>query len=197
MPDMQSALVKALEDGKRRFLATTISDWDRHEQTIRQPQPTTEKKVSNITKTGNGSKDTFDLILKNPGTYTTVQAAAILTGMGYKRGSINSLFTQMKRNGMFKKDADGKLHATQPAYTPFDNPYKTNPTGRKSKIKPAPKVRPASQGIAALAKGGDWVSADKAVLPNLSTAKAVLANINVGVAFELYQELSKMFGGAK
>lgn len=239
MPDMQSELLRALEEGKRKFLHNTIKDWDEHEQTIRNPQPqTTQEKAMELqpttneittvstynttstpsqqfTKSGVCSRDTFDLIRLNPHKFTTVSAANKLVNLNYRKTSIFSLFTQMKRNGMLKEDEHGRLYATADAYTPFPNPYKKNPVnkpnsliGRTERIttkkrKTQTKAQ-APAGLAALPVMKDEVTGvtqtpERNIIPvrltRLQTADDVLANMSVAEAHKLYLELAKIFGG--
>lgn len=242
MPDMQSELLRALEEGKRKFLHNTINDWDKHEQTIRNPQPqtqTTQEKAMELqpttntpneittvstynttsttnetfTKSGVCSRDTFDLIRLNPHKFTTVSAAKKLVNLNYRKTSIFSLFTQMKRNGMLKEDEHGRLYATADAYTPFANPYKVSPvnkpnsligrteriTTKKRKTQTKSKAAQAPAGLAALPTTKEE---PKTLLPNsnparlvrMQTADEVLANMSVAEAHKLYVALSKMFG---
>lgn len=172
MPDMQSELLRALEEGKRKFLHNTIKDWDEHEQIIRNPQhQTTQEKAMELqttndtptqqfTKSGVCSRDTFDLIRLNPHKFTTVTAANRLANIGYRKTSIHAMYTQMRRNGMIQTDDYGRLFTDLPEYTPFNNPYKKNPVNnpkslrgrmrgaKAKKAAPAPTQAPA--GLAAL-----------------------------------------------
>lgn len=243
MPDMQSELLRALEEGKRKFLHNTIKDWDEHEQTIRNPQTqTTQEKAMELqpttnttneintvstynttstpatpsqqfTKSGVCSRDTFDLIRLNPHKFTTVTAANKLVNLNYRKTSIFSLFTQMKRNGMLKEDEHGRLFTTVDAYTPFANPYKVNPvnkpnsligrtertTTKKRKAPAKSKAAQAPAGLAALPMMKDEVTGiahvqNPARLVRLQTADDVLSNMSVAEAHKLYVALSKMFG---
>lgn len=227
MPDLQSELSKI------------ASAWDTHEQTIRNPQTqTTQEKAMELqpttneittvstynttstpsqqfTKSGVCSRDTFDLIRLNPHKFTTVSAANKLVNLNYRKTSIFSLFTQMKRNGMLKEDEHGRLFTTVDAYTPFANPYKVNPVNkpnsligrterittkkRKAPAKAKAKAAQAPAGLAALPVMKDEVTGVKQ-LPNparlvrMQTADEVLANMSVAEAHKLYVALSKMFG---
>lgn len=231
MPDLQSELSKI------------ASAWDTHEQTIRNPQTqTTQEKAMELqpttneittvstynttsttnetfTKSGVCSRDTFDLIRLNPHKFTTVSAANKLVNLNYRKTSIFSLFTQMKRNGMLKEDEHGRLFTTVDAYTPFANPYKVNPVNkpnsligrterittkkRKAPAKAKAKAAQAPAGLAALPVMKDEVTGvtqtpERNIIPvrltRLQTADEVLANMSVAEAHKLYVALSKMFG---
>ena len=194
MPDMQTALGKALEEGKRRFLSATLSEWDEHEQAIRQPQPPQEKAMQPQAtveiKATNMRHDAFALVKTNPNRYTPKDATAQLVAMGHKESSAHVALVQMKKAGMFASDANGKLYTITETYKSFTNPY--NPKYKKPK-----KTKPT--GIAALAGP---VAAPAAVpaykvepVPTALTAEYVMARIGVAEAHKLYVELGKMFGG--
>jgi hypothetical protein len=229
MPDLQSELSKI------------ASAWDTHEQTIRNPQtqtqttqekamelqPTTNETITvstytptpstneTFTKSGVCSRDTFDLIRLNPHKFTTVSAANKLVNLNYRKTSIFSLFTQMKRNGMLKEDENGRLFTTANAYTPFANPYKTNPVNKPNSLlgrtprtttkKRKTQVKAqAPAGLAALPVLKDEVTGvtqtltatpNPARLVRMQTADEVLANMSVAEAHKLYLELAKIFGG--
>lgn len=182
MPDMQTALGKALEEGKRRFLSATLSEWDAHEQEIRQPQPPQENAMQ--TQVRNMRHDAFALVKSNPHRFTAKEALNKLAAMGYKPNSLHTLLVQMKKAGMFATDANSKLYTLTETYQSFSNPY--NPTYKKPK-----KIKPA--GIAALAVPEPEKKPVQIVMH--MTAEKVLASIGVAEAHKLYVELGKMFGG--
>lgn len=192
MPDMQTALGKALEEGKRRFLSATLSEWDAHEQEIRQPKPPQENAMQPQVR--NMRHDAFALVKSNPNKYAPKDATAQLVRMGHKESSAHVALVQMKKAGMFASDANGKLYTITETYKSFTNPY--NPKYKKpKKAKPAAK----SAGIAALAGP---VAAPAAVpaykvepMPTVLTSEYVMARIGVSEAHKLYVELGKMFGG--
>ena len=197
MPDMQTALGKALEEGKRRFLTATLSEWDEHEQAIRQPQPPQEKTMQSttqFTKSGNMRRDLFAFIKDNQYKFTARHVNDTFEGLGYNPGSVHTALVQMKKAGMFASDANGKLYTITETYKSFTNPY--NPKYKKPK---KTKAATKSAGIAALAGP---VAAPAAVpaykiepVPTALTAEYVMARIGVSEAHKLYVELGKMFGG--
>ena len=183
MPDMQTALGKALEEGKRRFLSATLSERDEHEQAIRQPQPPQEKtmNITPITKTGNMRRDLFKLIQHNEHKLTGKMLCDEVERMGYNPASAHSAVTQMKRAKILTSDADSRLYLLTQTYTTFTNPY--TPKSKK----------PKSAGIAALAVPEPEKKPVQIVMH--MTAEKVLASIGVAEAHKLYVELGKMFGG--
>lgn len=199
MPDMQTALGKALEEGKRRFLSATLSEWDEHEQTIRQPQPPQEKAMQPQTttveiKAKNMRHDAFLLVKNSPYKNTIKEATEKLVSMGYNGGSAHTALIQMKKAGMLASDANSRLYTLTETYQSFTNPYK--PKYKKPK---KTKAAVKSAGIAALAGP---VAAPAAVpaykvepMPTVLTSEYVMARIGVAEAHKLYVELGKMFGG--
>lgn len=188
MPDMQTALGKALEEGKRRFLSATLSEWDEHEQAIRQPKPPQENAMQTQPtieiKARNMRHDAFALVKSNPHRFTAKEALNKLAAMGYKPNSLHTLLVQMKKAGMFATDANSKLYTLTETYKSFSNPY--NPTYKKPK-----KVK--ATGIAALAVPEPEKKPVQIVTH--MTAEYVMARIGVSEAHKLYVELGKMFGG--
>ena len=211
MPDMQSALLRALEDGKRKFLHTTIDAWDTHEQTIRSPQPQAqpeEKTVQTIIKTGNLSRDIFNHI-KN-GEFTRDEVAESMASVGYVKKSAQSLIAQMLRNGLLT-DKNERLYPLLPEYAPVANPTRPSPVRTynrrkprtsKAKTKETPKAAQAPAGLAALPTTKEepktlMPTPNPARLVRMQTADEVLSNLSVAEAHKLYVALGKMFGGVK
>jgi hypothetical protein len=184
---MQTALTKALEDGRRKFLTPTLNEWDKHEQTIRQPQ----KEKATMYSTGNISRDTFNFVRDNNGKYiqSAVVNAVIKLNAGYKKNSVSSVVTQCKRAGTFVQQPDGTLFATASEYVPLRNVYGS----KKSKAKA--KAKPILQGLAALAADTAAAAAPRA--ESAWDADTVLANMGIKEAHRLYLELAKYFGGAR
>jgi len=200
MPDMQTALGKALEEGKRRFLSATLSEWDEHEQAIRQPQPPQEKVMqptTQITKSGNMRRDLFAFIKDNAYKYTARHVTDKFEELGYNAGSAHTALVQMKRAGIVTADANSRLYTLTETYKTFNNPYTAVSRARKKAAKAVKTTK--SAGIAALAGP---VAAPAAVpaykvepMPTVLTAEYVMARIGVAEAHKLYVELGKMFGG--
>lgn len=121
MPDLQSELSKIAQA------------WDADVQTTQTPsqttinppaktQPTQEKAVD-FNKTGVVSLDTFNYIRANDGKYPQVTVAKMVSALGYKYNSVQSIITQMKKVGMIGETESGTLYIKVSEYTPFKNPY--------------------------------------------------------------------------
>lgn len=183
MPDLKSELVKV------------VSVWDAHEQEIRQPQ----KEKAAMQNTGNMTRDTFEFVRLNPDKYTQEQVTNALMKLGYKKNSVSSVLTQMRRTGHVALSIDHKLHTLSNMYIPLQNPYKPKVKAKKkvkAKVRPAPV---AAQGIAALA-ADTAATATITVQPPVKTqwsAEVVLAHMGIKEAHRLYLELSTYFGGAR
>lgn len=192
MPDLQTELIKALEEGKRQYLNATLTEWDHHEQEIRQPaqpQPDLKEKAMNaptnpiFTPSGNNlSKDIFDYILVHSGLCTGVDVKNAMEAVGYNKVSVFSLITQMKRAKMIK-EMDGKLRALLVRYKPVRRTYKKHNTS----IKAAPK---ADAGIAALPS-----AATAPIIKTEWDAATIIDHLSLRQARALYDELTKVFGG--
>lgn len=216
MPDIKTALSTALEEGKRKFLTATITDWDEHEKEIRTQQPTQpQQEKAMFTATGHLSKDTFDFIKMHGGKFTGTQVEKEMEKLGYKAPSVGALITQFKRANTIARNAeDGTLIAVAPEYTPISGKYRKQvkadrkaaitakrlATLAKNKAKAAKQqAQPqtlsdtitvsATNGIAALQAAPTALP----VLPTLPTAESVLNNMSIIEARKLYDELKKLF----
>lgn len=190
MPDMQSELLKALENGKRRFLSATINEWDTHEQNIRKPQPQQEKAMTFKT-TGNTTRDIFAVVQQNQHKYTPKDMLGVLEPYGHGANTVSSLITQMKRVGLIAEDDSRHLYTT---YNEFISLHKlAKPAAKKHIVKKSKKA-----GLTALVPDTMTVSTLSTVMPQPATvwtADNVLKNIGVAEAAKLYAELGKLFGG--
>ena len=185
MSDMQTALTKALEEGKRKFMASTLNAWDAHEQTIRNPQQTIPEKAVQeaFNPTGNMSRDVFNYI-RIYGPMTRGQVVDAMTrSYAYNKISVTSILTQMVRVKLLNQTSN-LLSAATDTYFPIGKAYR--------KLKPAAKPKapttPVSHGIAALK-----VDATEPVRTTWD-ADTVIANIGIKEAYKLYEELTKYFG---
>lgn len=202
MPDLQTALTNAIS---KQVLSTTINEWDEEEkqemQTATQQAPIMQ---TQITLTGNLSKDLFTYIKDNPGCVRTDVRKAFIDA-GFKDSSIGSLITQMIRNKMVSINEVGNLEAIRVYYKPI-----TGISKKKKLAKAIAKVKAAktqAQGIAALApeptpsvdKGQEAL--DRVLAKPVREARAVydalclLRDLDVGDARYMYTELHKLFGG--
>lgn len=188
MSDMQTALTKALEEGKRKFMASTLNAWDAHEQTIRNPQQTIPEKAvqESFNPTGNMSQDVFNYI-RIVGPMTRGQVVDAMTrSYAYNKISVTSILTQMVRVKLLNQTSD-LLSAATDTYFPIGKAYKKLKPAAKPKAPTAPTA-PNAHGIAAL-------KVDTAE-PVRTTwdADTVIANIGIKEAYKLYEELTKYFG---
>lgn len=216
MPDLKTALSTALEEGKRKFLTATITDWDEHEKEIRTQQPTQpQQEKAMFAATGHLSKDTFNFIKMHGGKFTGTQVEKEMEKLGYKAPSVGALITQFKRARIItRNEADGTLIAVAPEYTPISGKYRKQvkadrkaaitakrlATLAKNKAKAAKQqAQPqtlsdtitvsATNGIAALQPAPTPLP----VLPTPPTAESVLNNMSIVEARKLYDELKKLF----
>lgn len=196
MPDLQTELIKALEEGKRQYLNATLTEWDKHEQEIRQPaQPQTDLKEKAMnaptnpifTPSGNNlSKDIFDYILVHSGLCTGVDVKNAMEAVGYNKVSVFSLITQMKRAKMIK-EMDGKLRALLVRYKPVRRTYRKHNDVPNA---PAKTARKPDTGIAALP-----AAATAPIIKTTWDASTIIDHLSLRQARELYNELAKVFGG--
>ena len=182
MPDLQTELSKIAHA------------WDTHEQKIRNPQPQQEKVMpEQFAKTGNASKDTFEVVRLHPLTYTPAQLCDVMTQHGYLKTSVSSLITQMKRVGILRAGERGFL------YTAHKEFVSLHQLGKKLKAKPTKQAKPKSAGLTALVPDTAntiTLSTTLGQAPaHVWTAENVLMHIGVSEAHKLYVELGKMFGG--
>lgn len=172
MPDMKSELSKVL------------NQWDKHEETIRNPKENTmpTKYLGNITN--NVSRETFNYVRDNPNNGRK-QIQAALTKKGFKAGSIDALLTSMTRARLIEKQDDNTYVAREQEYRPL-----------KGRDKPLQKP---SAGIAALstdtAAPARDITKKSIILNHAWTPQKAIENLTVFQARALYDELKKLFGG--
>lgn len=185
MPDIQSELQKALEKGKRDYLSKVLNQWDKHEETIRNPKENTMTKVHNFKPTNNVSRETFNYVRDNPAQQRK-QIVEALTLRGFKSSSIDSLLVQMIRVGSLRRDDDKRYFAKTPEFVPI------KAINKKKEVQP-------SAGIAALSTDTAAPARDitkKSIIVNHSwTPQKAIENLTVFQARALYDELKKLFGG--
>lgn len=145
MPDLQTALINAIHN-KPAQLHAIVSDWDKQEQEIRQPQQ--EKAVEATTaKREHGAlvKTIFTFIKDNPGKYTGQETGHTLNKeQGFNIGSTMGAISQFIRAGMVVRDDEGKLTVIVDEYTTLNAAY-------AKAIKNSPKHKRA-RALAALEK---------------------------------------------
>lgn len=215
MTTLGEKLREALD--KRSVITTTLNAWDAHEDQIRKPQQ--EKQMANpnpvvhtdgrkgFSPSNNVMRATFDAV-KNAPKMTHQEYVEMLQCSGYKQSSTSAVLYQLLRAGQIAKDANGGLSVTQDAYTPIKQPKKKEsrvivvdkaPEPKPRQIVIVKKPREKSEGIAALTPD-TVVKADgeyKLHAPALKAfhPSAIVDNLSVLHARELYDYLKKIFGG--
>ena len=185
MPDIQTEMQKILQS------------WDTPETT----QPTEQPKGPKLfTPTNNVSQQTFNFIRDNAGC-TRVHAIQKLVRDGHKKSSVSSLIGQMLRQGHIYKGSDGTLYANGKEYTPLKsaktiiNREKKVKQTKTFKIK-TPKPSKRALAAAAEAMGGINMLVDHTRPPvYLSKIDAIMADIALNDAYDLYRRLHQYFGG--
>lgn len=124
MPDLQTALINAIHN-KPAQLHAIVSDWDKQEQEIRQPQ---QEKAMEATKVkqerGALVKGVFAFIKANPGKYTGQEAGLTLNQEhGFNLGSTMGAISQFITAGMVVRGDEGKLTAVVDEYTTLNAAY--------------------------------------------------------------------------
>lgn len=213
MTTLGEKLREALD--KRSVITTTLNAWDAHEDQIRKPQQ--EKQMANpnpvvhtdgrkgFSPSNNVMRATFDAV-KNAPKMTHQEYVEMLQCSGFKQTSTSAVLYQLIRAGQIAKDANGGLSVTQDEYTPIKQRKKKEPRVIVVDKAPEPKPRQIvivkkprekSEGIAALTPD-TVVKADgeyKLHAPRAFHPSAIVDNLSVLHARELYDYLKKIFGG--
>jgi len=180
MPDIRTALQEAL--------SKTAQAWAADDEAHKQTEPQQEKAMTNTINDGrivnNISRTVFTFVQGNPG-INRQDARERLVAQGFKDSSVTSLLSQMVRTGMVRMTENGGLFVTRQEYAPI------KPSKPEAKAKATRKVvhivrKPRIEPVAEI---------EEPVPETRPSAVAILANMSVGEAFKLYQELHKMFGG--
>lgn len=179
MPDIKTALLNA---------------WAQDEEQTIKEKVMTQPLAHRFKPTNNASRETFSFIKNNP----NLKASEIVRHMvkrGFKENSTVSLCTQMVRQGMVSKDAQGGLRVMQAEYAPLKAYKKKDKPVKAEKVKFG-KPEEKSAGLAALAPQ-DKVDTSRStiVLTRNWTAQGVVDKLSVMQARELYDLLKKIFGG--
>ena len=183
MPDMKTAL------------SAVLDEWTKDDQ---QPQPkekatmptnfakTPDNKVRFV-PTNNVSRETFNVVLKNPG-ITRAKVMDALCKQGFNKASVSSLVGQYIRCKYFSQTDDGKLYCLLKEYKSLPS-TKAQMAMARGEVKPV-KVKVAkSEGIAALKVDA------KVVVKKAFDPAELVNNLSVVQARELYDMLKKIFGG--
>lgn len=216
MPDIKTALQNALAN---KVVQSTINAWDAHEDAIRKPKPQQENQVANpnpVVNIGEGQRvfgtsnnvmrATFEAV-KNAPKMQIREYIEMLGLNGYKQNSVSSVLYQLLRAGQLARDEQGALSVAVDEYTPIKQVKKPRvvvldkaPTPKPRKIVIVKRKRDEGQGIAALKadSGEDRVIGLSPALGAPYKAfhpSAIVDNLSVLHARELYDYLRKIFGG--
>lgn len=196
MPDMQTALLKA------------INEWASDDQPQQAQQQPKEKQTMTDTKphfsiTTNVSRATFDYVRNNPNKHHR-EIILNLAAKGFKESSVSALLSQFRRCGTMVRSDEWLYKTTTDTYEAPTNAKlkKAKEAKAKSKIKPRstmplpPLILPertphpaATAGLAALHP------TQSAVISN--DIEYILNTLPIKQAKALYDELHKIFGAAK
>jgi hypothetical protein len=149
-----------------------------------------------INITNNVTRSTFNFVRDNPGV-RYAEALRALEAQGFKESSITALFSQMRRAGLFVRDADNRYTAVGTEYVPMKATEKSNYNPAKyltNKPTKAPKAAPTPA-----------PTPEPAPVPTPAPAPVVTTNdvdyllntLPIRQARDLYDALHKIFGGAK
>lgn len=180
MPSLQDALQAALDKKQASALHETISEWSQDEP---QPQPQQEKKM----QVNGVSRSVFQYVVDHPHS-PRKQVRQALQRAGFSDASVSSLITQYVRAGFFQ-ETDGKLVAAIAAYTPVPTKKQLAAIRAKDKRKMRLQAR-QERAVPAIVK-------EVTLPPVQSSAQQLLDTLPIKQARELYDELHKIFGGAK
>ena len=182
MPDLQTEMQKILQA------------WDQPETTETTKETTVFKPTNNVTQA------TFNFVRDNSGCARN-DAIRILVAQGHKKSSVSSLIGQMLRQGHIYKDSDGLLRPNAKEYTPIKSSKTIAKREAKAKKPKSYKVitsKPSQKALdaAAEAMGGINMLVDHSHTPVYrSKIDAILDDISLSDAHELYRKLHQYFGG--
>lgn len=200
---MTSVLGEKLREAiEKKSLAITINQWDDEDSNTKQHvkdmpvinlNNTIHPPVHKDTKfkvTNNASRATFDYVFNRAGKGNVQEVAAALSAQGQKESTVASLCYQMLKNGMFTKDAHGKLFPATKEYRPVKEAKEKREAYAKRKVVMI-KRRTATEGIAALKQE----EAPKRYDAYKWNADEYIEGLSVLQARELYLKLKEIFGG--
>lgn len=186
-------------------LSNVLNEWDKHEETIRNPQ--TQPKENEVNQkiiahrfkpTNNASRETFNAVRDFPNQKTSFYLEMMLK-KGFKQSTIKSLLYQMVHQGQMVKAKDGGLITTAPAYAPIKTTKKKVVPDKQIVRDLIANVDKPSTGIAALKADTTAPARDvtkKSIVVNHNwTPQKAMENLTVFQARALYDELKKLFGG--
>ena len=175
MPDIKSALAKALDEWSREE-ETQFKQPEEKQMDPRSNMPQTFKTTNNITRM------TFEYVRDNPG-LTAKQVGEHVASLGLKAHSAIAMMSASVGCGMMRRDEHARYYTTVNEYRPIK--------------KPKPKGT-SNAGIAALPvkRVEKKVERVERVIPiQQPTAVSILHTLNVVQAKKLYQELKVIFEG--
>jgi len=179
MPDLKTALLNAIENNRPQ-IHSIVSDWDKQEQEIRQPQQEKAMQATQtITKpafqtTGVISKDTFEYIKQHSGQFKGPQIAKNLAEQhNFNPGSVLALITQLKGIGMVARRDDGVLVSTGADYQPVTSAYKSKLKDEKraKKLESLARARATKAANVAKRRADEAKKAAKVVQPKPAQPK--------------------------
>ena len=188
MPDLKTEMQKILQAWEQPETTETT-------ETTEQPKETTVFKPTN-----NVTKATFNFIRDNAGC-TRVHAIQKIVQDGHKKSSVSSLIGQMLRQGHITKNNYGMLYPNGTEYTPIKSAKTMAKREAKAKKPKSYKVitsKPSQKALdaAAEAMGGINMLVDHSHTPVYrSKIDAILDDISLSDAHELYRKLHQYFGG--
>lgn len=161
MPDLQSELSKI------------VNEW---ETPVEEPQttarPTAFKATTNVTRA------CFDMVINNPGILRT-EAIRKLETQGYPLNSTSSIFSQMVRQGLVRKDG-AALYALTREYTPLKSARSLKPASKTTGLTVAKQATPAPK--------------ETPVRKENPSPDDLLQDMSVLAARALYDRLKEIFG---
>ena len=188
MPDIKTALSRALTEWSK----------DEPDHQAQQPQPQEKAPMQalppSINITNNVTRATFNFVRDNPG-ISYAEALRALEAQGFKESSITALFSQMRRAGLFVRDADNRYTAVGTEYVPMKATEKSNHKPTKAPkanawappallpVPPAPYEKPVAAPV---------VTAAPVMTAN--NVDYLLNTLPIRQARDLYDALHKIFG---
>ena len=182
MPDIQTEMQKILQA------------WEQPE-TTEQPKETTVFKP-----TTNTSRATFEMVRDNAG-LPKKEYIRKLEALGFKKASTASLLSQMIRQGQIWVGSDGALRANQKEYKPlktsktFTNQEAKVKKPKTSKVRTSEPSREALDAAAEAMGGINMLIDHDRTHVYRSKLDALLDDISLNDAHELYRRLHLYFGG--
>ena len=178
MPDIKSALAKALDEWSREE-ETQFKQPEEKQMDARRNMPQTFKVTNNI------ARMTFEYVRDNPG-LKSKQVGQHFASLGFKPHSAIAMMSASVSNGIMRRDENSRYYTTTNEYKPL----------KKMKHKDKPSSGIAALPVKGVAKKVEKVERVERVMPiQQPTASTILGTLNVVEAKKLYQELKVIFEG--